>query len=276
MDLQFINQKARDGTTINRKCIDMNSGFLIMESLKSKSPQETANFLQHSMPLLEKQSGFTIKNIRTDDGLKFKGKFEALLNEKGIIHQVGNAYDHHTTGKVERSHQTIQKRATIMLTASKLPTIFYLEAMKMAVYIFNRTIHNNNDKTPLQILLHREPKNHKFKKFGCICTAFIPKELRENDRSIRGTRCRFLGYTDDFDNIEKTGYMLLREDNGQIIKFHDNEEMTPIEGLEELFDSSTVLDPTYFEIEETGEDVKEIEFTDNNKQTKTTTLISCS
>lgn len=92
---------------------------------------------------------------------------------------------------------------------------------------------------------------------------FIHKELRNSDLSNKGTWCRLLGYTDDFDNVEKSGYMLIREDNGQIIysdsvKFHDNEEMTPIEGLEKVFDLSIVSHLTYAESEETEQIGREI------------------
>ena len=40
--------------------------------------------------ITKKQSGFTIKNVRTDDDLEFKGKFY----EKGFVHQVEHSYDH--------------------------------------------------------------------------------------------------------------------------------------------------------------------------------------
>jgi hypothetical protein len=145
IDLQFVNQPSRDGTTINMKAIDVNSGFLLMEPLQTKSAKNTANFLRHYIPLLQNQSGNRIKNVRTDEGTKFMGEFQQLLNQYGIIHQAGHAYNHHIPGKVERSHQTIQKRGLAMLAASNLPQIFYMDAFKMAVYIFNRTIHGNQE-----------------------------------------------------------------------------------------------------------------------------------
>jgi hypothetical protein len=104
-----------------------------------------------------------------------------------------------------------------MLNASNLPEYYYTEAMKTAVYIYNRVKHHNQQKSPMELLLGTKPNYSKLQKFGCVCTAFVPKEKRDNDPVERGIMCRFLGYTDDFDDVEYSGYILVNESTGEII-----------------------------------------------------------
>jgi hypothetical protein len=102
--------------------------------------------------------------------------------------------------------------------------------MEYAVYIYNRVIHKGADKTPLEKLTGKITKWDILRRFGCVCTVFVPKEIRENDLTDRGLRGRLLGFGDDFDLEERPGYKILLED-GRIIysnsvKFHDNLIMT--------------------------------------------------
>lgn len=251
LDLQFTNAKARDGTSINIKAIDVGSGFLMMRSLKSKESVETANFLKLIKSLLETQTTKVIKNIRTDDGTEFRGHFEAFLNENGMIHQIGDAYDHHFPPHVERSHQTIFKWTLANLKSSNLPKEYYYDAMEYSVYLFNRIVHNNNSKSPYEKLLNKKPKTTHFKKFGCVCTVFIPQEKRETDLDDRGVLGRLIGYCDDFDLVEKSGFKILLEDGRVVhsnsVMFHDSKPMTKLLDLEEKYDLTIISDPDYVE-----------------------------
>ena len=81
-----------------------------MKLVKEKSTYETSNYLN----ILEKEMGFKIEQIQTDNGLEFtndqdrtnrKSRFQKTLEELGIEHKLTAAYSPWQNGYVERSHR---------------------------------------------------------------------------------------------------------------------------------------------------------------------------
>lgn len=81
-----------------------------MKIVKEKSTYETSNYLN----ILEKEMGFKIKQIQTDNGLEFtndqdrtnrKSRFQKRLEELGIEHKLTAPYSPWQNGYVERSHR---------------------------------------------------------------------------------------------------------------------------------------------------------------------------
>jgi hypothetical protein len=211
---------ASDGTQSNLKLIDCASDWLYYTTLNNT---RSNTILQHFMTFktrLEKQTGRSIKRVRTDGGNEFMGEFLAYLELSGIIKEKGVAYTHHHPGKVERCHQTILRLARAMLKDSKLPPKYYNEAQRCATYLFNRMPHGQNAKSPYERIFNRKPDLKHLRPFGTVCYAFVPPETR-NKLEDSGLKCRLLGYGDDFETEEINGYRLLREDDLSII-FCDN------------------------------------------------------
>lgn len=109
----------------------------------------------------------------------------------GITAQVGDPYDHTHPGKCERVHQTCLYSARAMLSASNLPVQYYSDAILMASYLYNRTIHGSDKKTPYEHMFGSPPTWGHLRPFGCIGYAFIPPEKRTDLEPSR-TRCRLL------------------------------------------------------------------------------------
>ena len=90
--------------------IDVYTRKRILKIVKEKSTYETSNYLN----ILEKEMGFKIEQIQTDNGLEFtndqdrtnrKSRFQKRLEELGIEHKLTAPYSPWQNGYVERSHR---------------------------------------------------------------------------------------------------------------------------------------------------------------------------
>ena len=111
---------ANDGSCYNLKFIDSRSGWLYYTTIANCQANTILNHFINFKARIEKQTGFQIKRVRTDQGTEFMGQFLSYLDASGIIKEKGVAYTHHHPGKVERSHQTILQQARAMLRESLL------------------------------------------------------------------------------------------------------------------------------------------------------------
>ncbi|GKA12330.1 ribonuclease H-like domain-containing protein [Tanacetum coccineum] len=74
-------------------------------------------------------------------------------------------------GVAERKNRTLIEAARTMLADSKLPTMFWTEAVSTACYVLNRvSITNPHNKTPYQLLSGKVPQIGHLKPFGCQVT----------------------------------------------------------------------------------------------------------
>jgi len=103
-----------------------------------------------------------------------------------------------------------------MLKDSLLPPKYYDEAQRTASYLFNRTVHGNEEKTPYELIFNKLPDISHLKPFGVVCYAFLSPEKRSklDDSAIK---CRLIGYGNDFGLEEMKAFKLLKEDDGTII-----------------------------------------------------------
>ena len=230
---------ANDGTCYNLKLIDSKSGWLYYTTIPNARANTILDHFLKYKARVEKQTGREIKRVRTDQGTEFMGEFLSYLEISGIVKEKGVAYTHHHPGKVERSHQTILRLARAMLKDSLLPPKYYDEAQRCAAYVFNRTIHGSDVKTPYEHIFDRKPDLSNLQPFGSVCYAFISPEKRTklDDSAIK---CRLIGYGDDFELEEIKGYKLLKEDDGTII-WSDNcifDKDLKMERLPEIFYST--------------------------------------
>ncbi|GKB55843.1 putative ribonuclease H-like domain-containing protein, partial [Tanacetum coccineum] len=91
--------------------------------------------------------------------------------EKGIKRDYSNARTPQQNGVAERKNRTLIEAARTMLADSKLPTMFWTEAVSTACYVLNRVlITNPHNKTPYALLTGKNPSISHFKPFGCHVT----------------------------------------------------------------------------------------------------------
>jgi hypothetical protein len=105
--------------------------------LKRKS--EVLNCFKDFKVIVEKQSGYKIRTVRSDQGEEYTSNdFEAFCTQQGIRHQTTPAYILQLNGAGERKNQTILDMARSLLKAKKLPKQYWAEVVLCAVYLLNR------------------------------------------------------------------------------------------------------------------------------------------
>ncbi|GJZ73442.1 putative ribonuclease H-like domain-containing protein, partial [Tanacetum coccineum] len=137
-----------------------------------ETKDETYSILKDFISLVENQLNKKVKAIRCDNGTEFKNaKLIELCGEKGIKRDYSNARTPQQNGVAERKNRTLIEAARTMLADSKLPTMFWTEAVSTACYVLNRVlITNPHNKTPYALLTGKTPSISHFKPFGCHVT----------------------------------------------------------------------------------------------------------
>ncbi|GJZ56384.1 putative ribonuclease H-like domain-containing protein [Tanacetum coccineum] len=107
-----------------------------------------------------------------DNGTEFKNsKLIELCGQKGIRRDYSNARTPQQNGVAERKNRTLIEAARTMLADSKLPTMFWTEAVSTACYVLNRVLVTSpHNKTPYELLSGKVPNISHFKPFGCQVT----------------------------------------------------------------------------------------------------------
>jgi hypothetical protein len=113
-----------------------------------------------------------VKSIRCDNGTEFKNaNLIELCGSKGLKRDYSNARTPQQNAVAERKNKTLIEVARSMLADSKLPTMFWTEAVGTACYVLNRvSITRPHNKTPNELLTGKIPTIIYFKPFGCHVT----------------------------------------------------------------------------------------------------------
>ncbi|GKB94490.1 putative ribonuclease H-like domain-containing protein, partial [Tanacetum coccineum] len=133
---------------------------------------ETYGILKDFITFIENQLTKKVKAIRCDNGIEFKNsKLIELCGSKGIRRDYSNARTPQQNGVAERKNRTLIEAARTMLADSKLPTMFWTEAVSTACYVLNRVLVTRpHNKTPYELLSGKVPNISHLKPFGCLVT----------------------------------------------------------------------------------------------------------
>ncbi|KAK2403542.1 putative mitochondrial protein [Trifolium repens] len=165
--------------------VDEFSRMTWLYHIKVKS--EAFDVFKKFKALVEKQSGKSIKVLRTDGGGEYTStEFENYCKEKGIIHEVTAPYTPQHNGLAERRNRSILNMARSMVKQKQLPKRFWGEAVSTAVYILNRSPTKRLvDKVPEEVWSKVKPSVSHLKVFGSLCYKHIPdvKRKKLDDKS---------------------------------------------------------------------------------------------
>nr|GEU75297.1 putative ribonuclease H-like domain-containing protein [Tanacetum cinerariifolium] len=146
---------------------------------------ETYPILKDFINLVENQLNKKVKAIRCDNGTDFKNAYMIdLCGSKGIKREYSNPRTPQQNRVAERKNKTLIEAAKTMLADSKLPTMFWIEAVRTACYVLNRVLVTSpHNKTPYALLTGNIPSVSHFKPFGCHVTILnISDHLGKFDR----------------------------------------------------------------------------------------------
>ncbi|PWA49287.1 ribonuclease H-like domain-containing protein [Artemisia annua] len=133
-----------------------------------KTKDETSQILKEFVTLVENQLSKKVKGIRCDNGTEFKNDvLIELCKSKGIQRDYSNPRTPQQNEVAERKNRTLIEAARSMLADSKLPTMFWTEAVSTACYVLNRvSITRPHFTTPYELLTGKVPNIHYLKPFG--------------------------------------------------------------------------------------------------------------
>lgn len=156
--------------------------------------------------LVKNQFQSTIQILRSDNGGEYVNhELQTFLQKNGVIHQTTCPYTPQQNGVAERKNRHILETSRALLIESRVPSVFWFEAVASAVYLLNRLpTRALKFITPLQALsskftipsiLMLQPRI-----FGCSVFVHIPK-ARRTKLDPCAVKCVFLGY-----GIHQKGY----------------------------------------------------------------------
>ncbi|GKC20284.1 putative ribonuclease H-like domain-containing protein [Tanacetum coccineum] len=119
---------------------------------------ETSEILKTFITGIENLIDLRVKVIRCDNGTEFKNRvMNQFCEMKGIKREFSVARTPQQNGVAKRTNMTLIKAARTMLADSKLPTIFWAEAVNTTCYVQNRVlVIKPHNKTPYELFLGRK------------------------------------------------------------------------------------------------------------------------
>ena len=154
---------------------------------------------------VEKQSGLSIKIVRSDRGGEYYGRFTdqgqrpgpfaKFLEENGIVAQYTTPSTPQQNGVAERRNRTLMDMVRSMTSVSNLPPNMWSEALKTAVYILNRVPSKSVPKTPFELWNGWKPSLNHVHIWGCQVEVRVynPHERKLDPRTVSGF---FIGYAE--------------------------------------------------------------------------------
>ena len=185
-----MSTQTREGHSYFVTFTDDLSRFRFVFLMKHKS--ETIDKFKVYMNEVEKQTGLSIKALRSDRGGEYlSGDFKEYLEDNGIISQVTAPYTPQHNGVSERRNRTLLDMVRSMVSDSQLPTNLWGYALETTAYILNRVPSKSVPTTPYEIWRGRKPNLAHLKVWGC--EAYV-KRINPDKLDDKSVLCRFIGY----------------------------------------------------------------------------------
>ena len=146
--------------------------------LKRKTSADVLEKFREYKPEVEKQTGKSIKRLRTDGGGEYEKWMGAHLKGSGIIHETTAPYSPDQNGVAERANRTIMERVKAIIAESKLDKRLWMEIADTIVYLKNRSPTSAVATTPYELWHGAKPNLSHLRIIGSTAYVHIPKEKR--------------------------------------------------------------------------------------------------
>ena len=176
-------------------------GYLYLIHEKSQSLEVFKSFKVE----VENQLNKRIKNIRSDRGGEYYGRYDGLgeqcpgpfskfLEECDIVPQYTMLGSPSMNGVAERRNKMLKDKVRSMISHSNLPKSLWGEALKATAYILNRVPTKATTKTPYEFWTSKKPSLKHLHIWGCLAEArpYRPHEKKLDSRTVS---CYFIGYS---------------------------------------------------------------------------------
>ncbi|KAM0826297.1 hypothetical protein ACQ4PT_068956 [Festuca glaucescens] len=173
--------------------VDDFSRYMWLEVIKAKS--DAYRTFCKIKAATEAVGDCRLRAFRSDRGGEFNsGDFRQLCDTSGIRHFTTAPYSPQQNGVVERRNQTVVEMARCLLKSMHMPSRFWGEAVRTAVYILNRSPTRALDGfTPYEQWHGKKLSVHHMRVFGCVAHV---KRIGPgiNKLADRSTMMVFIGY----------------------------------------------------------------------------------
>ena len=174
---------------------DAYSGMVFPYFLQSHGlGRENRRILQDFFNYIDKQYGFQVKSIRSDNEL-FSKVVRMELQQRSIRSNPSAPNTQSQNGGAERSGGVIIEKARSMRISARLPHSLWRHVIESACYLRNRTpLSRNNWKSPYEQVFNKLPSVTHLKAYGCRAYAMTAAaQLKTNRRKKLDPRAQ-LGY----------------------------------------------------------------------------------
>ncbi|GJS60907.1 retrovirus-related pol polyprotein from transposon TNT 1-94 [Tanacetum coccineum] len=137
-----------------------------------RSKDETPEVLKDFLKMMQRNLQAQVIFVWSDRGTEFLNKtLHAYFKEERIEHQTSTPQTPEQNGVVKRQNRTLVEVAQTMLSASKLPLFFWVEAITTACYTQNKSIIIlTHEKTSYHIINDRKPSIRHFTSLVALVT----------------------------------------------------------------------------------------------------------
>ncbi|UYV85026.1 hypothetical protein LAZ67_X004329 [Cordylochernes scorpioides] len=190
-----FNIESWGGSRFVLTIIDDASRYTRVYFLKRKG--DTLEKFKEWMKEAENQTGFSLKRIRTDNGLEFcSSPWDIFTKAHGIVHERTMVYTPEQNGVAERMNRTLLNLVRSTVNSCNLPTASWAELTNTAAYLRNRVTNRHNEaKTPFELWFGKRPALQHLRAIGCETFVHVPKQRRNSKLQPRATKGILVGYS---------------------------------------------------------------------------------
>ncbi|MBW0561857.1 hypothetical protein O181_101572 [Austropuccinia psidii MF-1] len=197
-----ITPKSIGGNAYIFQIIDGYSRFRFVYCLENKA--QCFEVFQRLQSFAEKQNGFKIKIVVSDNGGEFVSKFfQEYLSANGIQQLLTSPYTPQQNPFAERENRNLLERVRFLLSDSWLDYSWWGEAAATAAYLLNQTPVSSQDfKTPYERFYNKNSELRVIHPFGS--RVFINKERKKLTPNLSSCAENgiFVGYTKGHKNFK--------------------------------------------------------------------------
>lgn len=144
----------------------------------------------------ERQTGYKVVCVRTDNGTEFQGGFDVWCKQQGVHRQYSAPYTPEQNGRAERMNRTVLERTRALLFQRDCHPKFWPLAMEASCYVRNRVPAAGKPYTPFEYMFRRIPDVSLLRVFGCSASLSLPKKKRDGKFGAASVSGTFVGYSE--------------------------------------------------------------------------------